>query len=360
MKRCGILLLMMTLLFSVARAEAWLTLAQVAETAPDRWTQTCQTPWRQIAIDTPVFVPEASSAPLLSVVWDLREPVSTGRWLALRNARGTLSIRAGDIDAQRPKTPFASAQYYPPYEDVSFSPGNAGDVSRALAEAQQMLRDCGLPDVSLDWQRPAEAAVWWFEGRWGRHVEYTLTLRQTLCGIPLLDHASCAFADVMADDEYSADPGMTLRYLNAEHITLLGRHLRERSLLEADLPLCSFAAVQATLEAEIMAGHIRRIDEVALGYVLYNMPGATRAPGISMRAEAVFYAVPTWRVVCIYVEDPASAWSPARDEAQPARSDGHAACLLVNAQTGELLRWEKSQGRGAADLRDLWTWEEVQ
>ncbi|MGN0746621.1 MAG: hypothetical protein ACI4ML_08095, partial [Aristaeellaceae bacterium] len=317
-------------------------------------------------VDAPVLVPQADALPVITVAYDLGEAASaSGHWDVRRSPGGVLFIDIGSVDDQRPWGTFHGAKYYAPYDNATFAPGSREDVAAALLEAGAMLRDCGMPESLFDLACPAEVDVWWITDRQGRQVgrcEYCLTLRQQLNGIHLLGHAFLGMPGSMREGkggEYSASVGATLRYISGEHASFSGDTLYETGRATEDIPLCSFARVLEAMEQEIMAGRLRRVDEVELGYVLYNVPGAAKDPGRYWRQDAAYWAVPTWLVSGIYVEDPARDWLPAADPDQPVRSDLHYAFLLFDAQTGQLLPRERSAERGAADYRGILTWEEA-
>ena len=359
-------LLLALLLPLGAAAEEYCTIAQLRSQAPARWTQTYATPWRDISVDAPMLLPQVDALPVITVAYDLNDAVSaSGRWEVRRSPGGALSIDIGSVDDQRPRGTFHGTKYYAPYDTATFAPGSREDVTAALLEAEAMLRDCGMPEGLFDLTCPAEVDVWWITDRQGKQVgrcEYCLSLRQSLNGIHLLGHAFLGMPGSMREGkggEYSASVGAMLRYISGEHASFHGDTLRETGRVAEDMPLCGFDRVLEAMEQEITAGRLRRVDEVELCYILYNVPGAARDPGRFWRRDAAFYAVPTWLVSGIYMEEPARDWSPAADPDQPVRSDLHYAYLLFDAQTGRLLSREQSRERGAADYRGIITWEEA-
>ena len=362
-----LLTLLLALLLPLgAAAEEYCAITQLRAQAPARWMQTYSTPWRDITVDAPVLVPQADALPVITVAYDLDEAASaSGRWNVRRSPGGVLCIDIGSVEDQRPRGTLHGTKYYAPYDTATFAPGSREDVTAALLEAEAMLRDCGMPEGLFDLTCPAEVDVWWITDWQGKHVggcEYYLTLRQQLNGIRLLGHAFLGMPGSMREGkggEYSASVGATLRYISGEHASFSGDTLYETGRVTEDMPLCGFDRVLEAMEQEIMAGRLRRVDEVELGYVLYNVPGAAKDPGKYWRQDAAYYAVPTWLVSGIYVEDPARDWSPANDPDQPFRSDLHYAFLLLNAQTGQLLPRERSRERGAADYRGVLTWADL-
>ena len=122
-----------------------------------------------------------------------------------------------------------------------------------------------------------------------------------------------------------------------------------------------FSILESSSLSILQDSHCKlNIYEIKLGYVLYNVKGATQEPGTGWRKDAAFYAVPTWFVSCIYVNQGKKAWSPSTDIEQAKRSDIYQAIVLIDAQTGKMLPQEKSKHRGAADYRGILTWEDVQ
>jgi len=54
MKRLFCILLVMMTLLSVATAEEWCSIADIREQTPARWTQTYETKWPAITMDTAI------------------------------------------------------------------------------------------------------------------------------------------------------------------------------------------------------------------------------------------------------------------------------------------------------------------
>jgi len=360
--------LLLWLLPALAMAEDYCTAAQLHEQTDEHWVQTYQTSWRTVEIDTHVFTPDVQTMPVITVAYDLNDMASsTGHYEVTRSKRGDMQyIDIGNIDQQRPDGVFHSKQYFAPYSSVSYAPGSSDDVAAALREAENMLKDCQLSADLFDLNRPAEVAVWWIEDEAGSQVgdcEYSIRLRQTLNRIPLLDHAFSGMPGSRREGkggEYFAQMGASLRYMNHEQASFFGDILYETGRIAEDIPLCGFDKIKSALEQEINDGHLRMIYEIELGYVLYNVEGTSMDPGIHWRKDAAYYAVPTWYVDCVYVDQAKKAWAPSDDPELASRSDVHNTVLLFDAQTGSMLPREKSKKRGAADYRGIITWEDVE
>ena len=159
--------------------------------------------------------------------------------------------------------------------------------------------------------------------------------------------------------EYFAEVGASLLYTDESNISFGGNVFYEEAQIDEDIPLCSFDKIKTTIEAKIYSGNLRQVYDVEFGYALFNVPGAAKDPNIPWRVSARYYAVPTWFVNCVYVNDGKTRWFPCELDENAARSDPHSTTLLINAQTGELYSRKKGNSYGAADYPGILTWEEV-
>ncbi len=351
---------------TLTMAETYCTAAQLHGQTEENWVQTYQASWRDVRIDTYIFTPDVQTMPVIKVAYNLNDIASsTSHYEVTRSKSGVLHIDIGNIDKQRPNGTFHSAQYFAPYSSASYAPGSSENVDSALQEAKNMLNDCQLSTELFDLSRPEEVAVWWIDDKKGNQVgdcEYSISLKQMINQIPILGHAFLGMPGSMRDGkggEYFAEVGATMRYINNEQASFFGNILYETERIAEDIPLCDFDIIKSAIEQEIAAGHIREIYEVELGYVLYNVEGASKDPGTYWRKTAVYYAVPTWFVSCVYLNQAKKAWAPSDDSEQAIRSDAYSAVLLFDAQTGKMLPHKKSKHRGAADYRGIITWEDV-
>lgn len=122
---------------------------------------------------------------------------------------------------------------------------------------------------------------------------------QKLNGIPLLSHIQRAVVDhkngESRADEYSEFPETHLGYSGygeqLSHILLWRGEPVE--VLAQDVPLCSFDRVMAVIEPEIEDGHIRKIFEIELGYVMFNQPGIICKRSLWLKVET---HAKSWRI----------------------------------------------------------------
>jgi len=66
-KSLAILLLLAALLTSASAESGYCSIQQVRVDTPHRWTETYETQWRTIEIDTPVMVPEVDAVPIVKI-----------------------------------------------------------------------------------------------------------------------------------------------------------------------------------------------------------------------------------------------------------------------------------------------------
>ena len=130
--------------------------------------------------------------------------------------------------------------------------------------------------------------------------------------------------------------------------------LEETEKLAEDIPLCAWTTVRSALEQQIEQGHLRQVFDVEFGYALYNDPnGDFSVP--SIYDVACYYAVPSWVVHGIYMDNPKQAFvyrGRNDDELNDdIRNTPEYKTLIVNAQTGEMLDPKDKSQRGYGDAR---------
>ena len=108
------------------------------------------------------------------------------------------------------------------------------------------------------------------------------------------------------------------------------------------------------IEQQIEQGHLQQVFDVEFGYALYNDPnGDFSVP--SIYDVACYYAVPSWVVHGIYMDNPKQAFvyrGRNDDELNDdIRNTPEYKTLIVNAQTGEMLDPKDKSQRGYGDAR---------
>lgn len=377
MKQTILLLLSLCLLFSRAAAEEdWLNIQQLRRQTPARWTHTYETPWRDVHIDAPIFIPQADELPALLVKRGVTQ-APTGSadervrsddgyhfYLSRETARYPGSLNGRRLNRQLEAGAFHSggadaALCYVPLCDLPFS-GLCGLIGA------EMLR-LGFDPDEYTFRAPhsmrTQHMYYQGEKRDALPGAIHLDFRYQLSGVPVLGHIWHAVADhtngESRSDEFKDTPSCYAVYNGyADRLTSLALWRAEpEAVLARDLPLRPLSSALKAVEAEILAGRIRSVLDVELGYVLFNPPGVYRAqnqPAVegrssaaelasarrsaaSARANAHYCAKPMWMISCLYTEDPQRELRGIFSSADNGRSSLYFRQFLADAQTGGLI-----------------------
>ena len=169
-----------------------------------------------------------------------------------------------------------------------------------------------------------------------------LNFYQALQGIPLVGNKYLAFLSdkgLGRRTYFSPSPEVTALVVDRDQIICyLSNLMEEKALLAPDVPLAHFDLIKKALEGEIMAGRLRQVFRLSLGYACYSetIPDKLRPPGL----QDAYVVLPVWAVDCLYV---ASAkknmkdYSAHEDSLKDVFNVLEYRRILVNAQTGELI-----------------------
>ena len=355
------------LLFSsVGKAETYLTMAEMCEQAPARWTQTYETTWRTVNIDVQPLVPQVKKVPILKVVPEFGQPdvsVLGAGWTSKARRMGVFNayLNYADLEENDKVSTTTTTSIYPPFDmNTAYAKGNELILAKVLDQLQLIMNTLGYDRGQWQYDRPNKVMVNTIASNTTgilRPGNYTVSLNQKLYGLPIFCHALSG-VEQPKDSEQVITTGLTFRIRTLHAIALSGKQVKVTDVLAEDVPLCSFSTVKAAIEEEIQAGHIRKIFDVELGYALYNEPGTFRTPGNPEFSTAVFYAVPVWRVTCHYIEN---AKKELRDYTGMDVSERNVIeykTLIVNAQTGVVMD-RTDNHKGCADYAGFLSWEEV-
>lgn len=360
MKRIFCILLAMLTLLSVASAEEWYSVADICEQTPARWTQTYETKWRTITIDAAIEVPQVDAFPILKV---RKMPVVDESLLPADadvryNAPGRFQFYTGDAEyVMKSNTMFKSIDYYPGpelpqvlAEDCSFSPQDALELAHT-----QLLHLYGLDgshfrlDETLVYSR-----IWQYKGKKSNPTytkaitnegSYKVQLRQLLYGIPYF-----ACSEVYDDGwwgKWLTDARVSVAHRGADGYMVLAMLWQVEEVVYADVPLLSFADAKPAFEKEIMAGRLRTVDTIALGYAPYTVPDD----------PDVFWLLPVWYVKGGYATDPKREFTPFYDVDGSIADDGiERRESVFEAQQGDLIDYVDSQ-KNRRRVPTIVTWE---
>lgn len=375
MKKLFVLLLIFLTLYPAARSEPRLSVIELSAQLPDRWTETFPASYPAITVDVQPTVPDVQAMPVLKVRPAFWIPTADTEvpWHAqgvhFDQGGDAFTLEAGDVygdenaATRRGNYTSVSTLRYAPFNlDAAYAPGNALTFGNVLDHLTSIMDDAQPAHFGIDTAHLLHLRVTSYSSRTGKVAlpgSIAIDALTTLRGIPIFDHVLASIPS-HRDDELSYSPLLSFTMRDKGSYSLLGRTVHETAEVVGDIPLCAFEDVRAAIIQEIDAGHIRAVYAVDLGYALYNVPGATRSSSGTTKAErrawiksAVFYAVPTWRCVCLYTEHSNMAL-PEKALVDPYPSM-YFRTLFINAQTGEMIDPQDGR-RGCADYPGAIAW----
>ena len=376
MKKLVALLFSLTsLLFPLSGyAQEYYTVQVIREQAQDRWTQIYHTKWRDVTVDVQPIAPDTPGLPVLQVTPMVFQPITTeeesGWKITTRDDGYWLYVSNGQIDDERDqaaknkKWKRLTTQYYDSFSmDTAYASENILTLGDALNFLSMVLGKMGIDPKHYQITRPACVTVNNdIETATGNMLlpgEYSIELYPQLRNIPILCHDLSGVNEPKDNDRrIFPDLFFGIRSFDSFSIVVKPCPLKEINLLADDIPLCAYSKVVAAVEEEIQAGHIRKIFDLELGYVLYNKPGVdNKAAGVSYQTD-IYYAVPAWRMNCLYVSNPKKELHNYDGLDVPERGTIEYITLIINAQTGEMQDYMNNR-KGCADYTGFISWDEV-
>lgn len=341
------------------------TIQEVREQTAKRWTETYETKWREVTIDVQPTVPDVDTMPILQVVIDFWQPdtaelgdgaipyvADDGRFQVNQNEirEAVNAITAG----QTIDPPYDFNHVYGENSDLTL-----GDIMDIL---QTIWVKLGQNADGLDYDHPLrvscnscydeESSSYLFPD------VFIVNMRQKIAGIPLLGHISKGIQKMKPQYDFGASAFGNFNCVisSLDLFYIVGLKMEIADTVSEDVPLCGFDKVKETLDKEITDGHIRKIFDLDLGYIMYNTPGMTNESGYEK--TAVFYAIPAWQVNCLYVD---SGKKELRDYSEldvEERNTHESRALFVNAQTGEIIP-NLDSGKDCLDYKGFVSWDDV-
>ncbi len=402
MKRFTVLFTLWLLLAGITTCMAegsYVSIQALQTQTPNRWTQTYKTTWRDIAIDAEIRLPDVEQVPVMMIAGGIDEPGLTAEeagWDQIENRENYLLLLTNEeanypksVDGKRINQTLEARGSWSGHidQDECDVPMSDITVSEICDLADEALIQLGYDPREFTYRTPYRM--------WAQHLFYYGYKRdalpgslyfqcyQKLSGIPLLTHIQSAVVDHQNGesraDEYSEFPESSLCYSGygekLSHIFLW--RAKPVEILAQDVPLCPFDQVIAALEPEIENGHIRRVFEIELGYVMYNQPGVYHQQKEAMvegkntpdelksakrirkeeRAASRYYVKPMWRVNCLWVESPSGKLRETASYTDDERNTLDYDQLLIDAQTGELV--VESQAQKRCEFKGFLSWEDA-
>ena len=369
MKRLLTALLAALLLWNMPAGLAsteYVSLADIKESVPDRWTQSYETKWRTVEIDVQPYVPDAKEMPVLYVIPAPEKPDITplgANWESQPNDDGGVFVMLDDGGEEEMKRArkqggtTTTSLFFPPYDiNKVYAENSDMTLNDVLSELKSVFSLIGEDLDNWNFDRPRQvlcnSTVNQKTGEFLLPGIYGLLLDQQLSGIPLYCHVTDCL-DNSRGREATTFTILQYSFDDYENAYFAWQKVKTAEVVATDVPLCDFSVVKKTLEDEINAGHIRKIFDLDLGYALHNDPnveyGSVGAP---------FYAAPVWRVNCLYIESGNQEMRDYTGLDVPERAVIECKTVLVNAQTGELLNPNDSH-KGCADYQGFISWDDV-
>ena len=373
-------------------------IADLRAQTPERWTQSYQTKWRTVDIDAEVRLPETDAVPILKVTYDVPETLPTAEesgWAEVEARYDALILYNGwkqaprSVDGKRInqnaeaketwRSGFSPEARYVPMSDITY-----GEICDMLRD---QLTRFGYDPAQFELDTPTEMwAQHWFYYGYKEDVlpgQLFLKARQTFYDLPILSHIWSAVHEQNKGDSrvgemivsFDLNAGFDAYGDQLSHLYVGAAKIIETP--SDDIPLCAFDKVMEAIEPEINAGHIRKIYEVELGYVVYNEPGVYysdteplvegRMPQAELeeataqrdakRTSACYYLRPMWQINCLWVETPTGKLRETASYTTDERNSLDYYQLLVDAQSGELMRESEAQDR--CEFKGFLSWDDV-
>ena len=319
------------------------------------WEQTYQAYGRTIEVHQAVVIPEAETAPVLSVrgMPPIAEPQysemaarfsqPSGEWkdYSFRSNSfstywsqanpGVVNERAGEDQMD---FTYRQETVLDWDRNAAYAENNPLTIAEAWEVAQEQLRAV-YPDKAFALRHVGHYTRWKSK-RSGEHLRemgsYMLQGTQVFHGIPYMGSVLSCFAQqgMNGEDMWAALRGrVDATIYDAGSFSIGCILFDEQEVLYEDIPLLPFDAVKPLVEEQILRGYVRAVYSVTLGYAQFCTPD-----------PEVYTLVPAWVVWCEYAND-----GPTQNTIDPGvhmseflfMEMNQYKPLILNAQTGELI-----------------------
>ena len=357
--------LLIGMLLHSGKAEEMQSIHQLKRHAPERWEQTYHAHGREIPVDVQPFIPDIIEFPIIKAVFDFNVPdvskLDKG-WQSLVRDDGVFRIYFGEHSPVKKsaKAYTTTSEYFPPFDlDKTYAQHGSLTLRESMSHLQLIMQATNHGEWFLN--EPTRLSVnLTTKGKEGEVLgseTFHFSFVPAFKGIPIICHAINGI-DSPKDASIGVFPFLHFGIGTPGIMDISGIKLTTTEILAEDVPLKVFSAIQECIEEEIRAGHIRKVFDLQLGYVLYNEPGSSRKPGYDWMKTAQFYALPAWVVSCHYIDNPTKDMRDYSGRDVPERSVIEYKTLLINAQTGIVMNREDNRIE-AADYTGFISWEDI-
>lgn len=355
---------MLLLLTVNASSESLTSIQQIIETTPERWTETYETEWRTIEVDTEIIVPDVETFPIVKVqsMPKIDDELLAEYSTVTKNRTGAFQFDKLKDDYLHNNWGYKTIDRYGRNEIPTIRPENV-TISFEEAEAlafSEINRLWGLDesDFLLTTLRITSCVYQYTEKNgvktWGKAVSeqgrYHFYFEQIFHGIEMEGARECYETYLTEESPLIAGfcgINFSSTLDNAKIRAIL---LKETEVVYEDVPLLTFSAAKEAIEQEIYAGHLRTVDEVKLCYISYLDPNDT----------SVRWLLPAWYVIGDYTRDPEQEYKYIYDEYTGEEVDNgfekHE--VVFQAQAGTLLDYKDTR-KTRRQVIDIITWEQV-
>ena len=366
-----------------------MTISDLGAQLPRRWQETFKTQWREVNIDAQIRLPQVEKLPVVLIAGGAVKPTLTAEeagWetLEYRGPYDLLMYNSSPaypkkVEGKRVTAPMAKGNWYSGFApEKTYVPGCDVTFGEIVADIKKEIAQFGYDPQMFELEEPRRV--------WAQHLYFQGTQKDALpghiflearvkvAGIPVMSHIQDAVVShhgSSRNDEFWLRPDCSACYDGyaggLSHVYLTPLAVQET--LAEDIPLCAFEKIQGQLEKEIRAGHIRKIYEIELGYVLYNEPGVYRGKAggnstlerklnaIEQSQQARYYLKPMWQVNCLWVEKAAGKLRDVSGYTDDERNSIDYYQLLFDAQTDQ--RVQQTNAKDRCEFKGFMAWEEA-
>lgn len=355
------------LLDSASAASNFASISEIKLSTPARWTQTYETAWRTVDIDTSVEVPDVSQFPIIRIT--PRDPIDAqmladyaqiptneqGTLIALRNGYG---VGVG-TDEQFKEIEYFFDGAIPNLlpEDNPLTYQDALDIANTeLAR----LYGSATSDLSVSesvvfsryyhFKVKNKEKVWLDPDPNYPKGKYWLIFSQKFHNIGFQESIQC-YNTLRLGRESTLCAAQVLMDITDDSDFSINSHLYQEVDVEYDdIPILPYETAKAAIEEEIMAGHLRSIDTMALCYAPYFDPNNSD----------VFWLLPVWYVKGAYTRNAKRDFTAFVDDATGMVADSGVEYMEVvfQAQLGTLMDYNDTS-RTRRNVPKIVTWNDV-
>lgn len=350
------------LIFAADSRAEYVNIASLQEEVKDGWHETYQAYGRTVKVNIPVTVPDVSLFPVIRV---RKAPAVPDKLL-----EGYLSFGNSENHFSAYKTP---AYIKPAYQGASWfkttfvlAPGEidwdkklTDECPLTASEAAGIFGRELTQFFGMAWEDDLALESLWVKGRlyeyfrktktFGEPVSelgsYEFAFVQKLMGIPVLVDGSFGFSPTAEGERHPPSTRVSAMIFSEDYYTMNVSLVNVAEEPYPDIPLLSFKRVKAEYEKLILAGLLREVSDLSLGYMLYLDPVE----------EDIFWAVPVWTLNGIVFNDAKSEAPPPPEpgmDTRPTRRE------ILLAQQGTII-----QGNNDSPFRyyvpAVLTWDDV-